>query len=77
MQLRKDGVQEMKRKHLVAKVEQQTRQLTVLYEMKTDQLNKQHCLEWDNQIAYSKKAERELRKKHVSEQKQHPKDLKV
>jgi thousand and one amino acid protein kinase len=45
--------------------------------MRTEHLNRQHTLEWDNQIAYSKKAERELRKKHVLELKQHPKSLKI
>ncbi|CAI8037800.1 Serine/threonine-protein kinase TAO3 [Geodia barretti] len=34
-------------------------------------------LEWDNQLAYSKKADREMRKKHVLELKEHPKSLKV
>lgn len=77
MQLHKERVQEMKKKHLQATIDLRQKQLTTLYEMKTEHLNKQHYLEWDNQIAYSKKADRELKKKHVSELKQHPKGLKV
>ncbi|XP_003385862.1 PREDICTED: serine/threonine-protein kinase TAO3-like [Amphimedon queenslandica] len=77
MQLHKEKVQEMRRKHLLATIELQLEQLKTLHEMRTDHLNKQHALEWDNQIAYSRKAERELRKKHVLELKQHPKSLKL
>lgn len=77
MQLHKERVQEIKKKQLQAINSLRLRQLTALYDMKTEHLNKQHYLEWDNQIAYSKKADRELKKKHVSELKQHPKGLKV
>ena len=77
MQLHKERVQEMRRRHLTGTIELQYEQLKVLHEMRTEHLNRQHALEWDNQIAYSKKAERELRKKHVLELKQHPKSLKV
>jgi len=45
--------------------------------MRNEHLGKQHASEWDNQLAYSKKAEREMRKKHVLELKEHPKSLKV
>ena len=77
MQLHKERVQDMRRRHLLLIIELQSEQLTSLHEMRTDHLNRQHSLEWDNQIAYSKKAERELRKKHVLELKQHPKSLRV
>ncbi len=77
MQLHKERVQEMRTKNMSATVSLQIQQLTSLYDMRIDHLSKQHALEWDNQIAYSKKAERELKKKHVLEVKQHPKGLKV
>ena len=77
MQLHKERVQDMRRRHLLTTIDLQSEQLTSLHEMRTDHLNRQHTLEWDNQIAYSKKAERELRKKHVLELKQHPKSLRV
>lgn len=77
MQLHKEKVQELRRKHLISTIELQYEQLKTLHEMRTEHLNKQHALEWDNQISYSRKAERELRKKHVLELKQHPKSLKV
>ena len=77
MQLHKERVQEMKRKHTASRIELRTRQMESMYEMKTDHLNKQHCLEWDSQIAYSNKAKKELKRKHAQEQKQQPKELKV
>ena len=77
MQLHKERVQDMRRRHLISTIELQYEHLTTLHEMRTDHLNRQHSLEWDNQISYSKKAERELRKKHVLELKQHPKSLRV
>ena len=33
--------------------------------------------EWSNQQEYSKRTEKELRKKHLMEMKQHPKSMKV
>jgi thousand and one amino acid protein kinase len=77
MQLHKDQVKEMRQKHLTMVIELQFEQLRALHEMRTEHLNRQHTLEWDNQIAYSKRAERDMRKKHVLELKQHPKSLKV
>ena len=77
MQVHKDQVQEMRRRHLSSTIELQYQQLRALHEMRTDHLSRQHTSEWDNQLAYSKKAERELRKKHVVELKEHPKSLKV
>ena len=77
MQVFKDQLQEMLRRHLGATIELQYQQLKSLHEMRIDHLNKQHESEWENQVAYSKKAERELRKKHVLELKEHPKSLKV
>ena len=77
MQVFKDQLQEMLRRHLGATIELQYQQLKALHEMRIDHLNKQHESEWENQLAYSKKAERELRKKHVLELKEHPKSLKV
>ena len=77
MQVHKDQVQEMRRRHLSNTIELQYQQLRALHEMRNDHLSRQHALEWDNQLAYSKKGERELRKKHVLELKEHPKSLKV
>lgn len=77
MQVHKDNGQEMRRRHLASTVELQYQQLRALHETRTDHLNKQHTSEWDNQLSYSKKAERELRKKHVLELKEHPKSLRV
>ena len=77
MQVHKDQVQEMRRKHLSSTIELQYQQLRALHEMRNDHLSKQHASEWDNQLSYSKKAERELRKKHFLELKEHPKSLKV
>ena len=77
MQLHKERVQDLRTKNSLSTIKIQTQQLSALYDMRIDHLNKQHALEWDNQIAYSKKADRELKKKHVLELKQHPKGLKV
>ena len=77
MQVHKDHSQEMMRRHLSNTIELQYQQLRALHEMRTEHLNNQHASEWDNQLAYCKKAERELRKKHVMELKEHPKSLKV
>lgn len=76
MQVHKDHSQEMMRRHLSNTIELQYQQLRALHEMRTEHLNNQHASEWDNQLAYCKKAERELRKKHVMELKEHPKSLK-
>jgi thousand and one amino acid protein kinase len=77
MQTHKDCTQEMRRRHLANTIELQYQQLKALHELRTEHLNRQHASEWDNQLAYTKKAERELRKKHVIEQKEHPKSLRV
>ena len=44
---------------------------------RSEQLEKQHQIEMINQFEYSKRTERELRKKHLLELKQHPKNLRV
>lgn len=77
MQTHKDQSHDLKRKHLSNTVELQYYQLQALHEVRNEHLARQHASEWDNQIAYSKKAERELRKKHVLELKEHPKSMKV
>lgn len=77
MQAHKDQVQEMRRRHLSNTIELQYHQLRALHEMRNDHLSRQHASEWDNQLTYSKKGERELRKKHVLELKEHPKNLKA
>ena len=77
MQVHKDQVQEMRRRHLASTIDLQYQQLQSLHEIRTDHLNKQHALEWDNQLAYGRKADRELKKKHVLELKEHPKSLRV
>ena len=71
MQVHKDQVQEMRRRHLDNTIELQYQQLKALHDMRTDHLGNQHTSEWDNQLSYSRKAERELRKKHVMELKEH------
>lgn len=77
MQTHKDSTQDVKQRHLASTIELQYQQLKALHEMRTDHLNRQHASEWDNQLSYTKKAERELRKKHLIEQKEHPKSLRV
>ena len=77
MQVHKDQVQEMRRRHLASTIELQYQQLQSLHEMRTDHLNKHHASEWDNQLSYGRKADRELKKKHVLELKEHPKSLRV
>ena len=77
MQTHKDSVQDVKQRHLASTIDLQYQQLKSLHEMRSEHLNRQHASEWDNQLAYTKKAERELRKKHVIEQKEHPKSLRV
>ena len=77
MQVHKDQVQEMRRRHLDSTIDLQYQQLRSLHDIRTDHLNKQHALEWDNQLAYGRKADRELKKKHVLELKEHPKSLRV
>jgi len=77
MQSHKDSMQEMKRRHLASTVDLLYQQLKALHEMRTEHLQRQHASEWDNQLSYTKKAERELRKKHLIELKEHPKSLRV
>ncbi len=77
MQTHKDQSQDLRRKNLSNTIELQYYQLKSLHEVRNEHLARQHASEWDNQIAYSKKAERELRKKHVLELKEHPKSMKV
>lgn len=77
MQTHKDSVQEVKRKHLSSTIEVQFHQLKSLHDMRAEHLSRQHASEWDNQLSYTKKAERELRKKHLIELKEHPKSLRV
>ena len=77
MQTHKDCTQEIKQRHLASTIELQYQQLKSLHEMRAEHLSRQHASEWDNQLSYTKKAERELRKKHLIEQKEHPKSLRV
>ena len=63
MQAHKDALQEMRCRHLASTIELQYQKLCALHDMRLDHLGKQHASEWDNQLAYSKKVERELRKK--------------
>ena len=77
MQSQKDQSQDLRRRHLSNSIELQYNQLKSLHEVRSEHLSRQHASEWDNQIAYSKKAEREMRKKHVLELKEHPKSMKV
>ena len=77
MQLHKERVQLLRKRYLESRIGLQCEHLKALHEMRTEHLNKQHMLEWDNQLSYSKKVEKELRKKHVMELKQHPKSLRV
>ncbi len=77
IQTHKDSTQEIRQRHLANTIELQYQQLKALHEIRTEHLNRQHASEWDNQLSYTKKAERELRKKHLIEQKEHPKSLRV
>lgn len=77
MQLNKERAQFMRKKYLECRVEAQYKQLKALHNMRTEHLNKLHALEWDNQILSSKKAEKDLKKKHDFELKQQPKSLRV
>ncbi len=77
MQTHKDSNQVTKRRHLANTIELLYQQLKSLHEMRTEHLQRQHASEWDNQLSYTKKAERELRKKHLIELKEHPKSLRV
>ena len=77
MQLQKDQVQEMRRRHLANTIELQYQQLQALQELRIDHLNRQHAFEWDNQLSFGRKADRELKKKHILELKEHPVILRV
>ena len=77
MQMHKDSTQETKQRQLAHTIELQYQQLKSLHVMRKEHLQRQHASEWDNQLSYTKKAERELRKKHVIELKEHPKSLRV
>ena len=77
MQTHKDTTQEMKQRHLANTIELQYQQLKALHEIRTEHLNNQHATEWDYQLSYTRKKERELNKKHIIEQKEHPKSLRV
>ena len=76
-QTRKDNSQESRRKHISNTIDVHYQQLRSLHEIRADHLNREHASEWDNQLEYSKKAEKRMRKKHVLELKEHPKILKV
>ena len=77
MQIHKDSTQETKQRQLSCTIELQNQELRSLHEMRMEHLGRQHASEWDNQLSYTKKAERELRKRHVIELKEHPKSLRV
>lgn len=77
MQLHKDQVQDMRRRHLAATIELQYHQLKSLHETREGHLNKQHASEWDHQLSFARKAEKELKNKHVLELKEHPQSLRV
>ncbi|XP_056274164.1 serine/threonine-protein kinase TAO3 [Pseudoliparis swirei] len=53
------------------------RQLKVLQKLRMDLIRLQHQTELDNQIEYNNRRERELRRKHVLELRQQPKNLKA
>ena len=77
IQLHKEHLQSMHKSHLESRIDVQYEQLKALHKMRTEHLNKQHALEWDNVILETKKAEKELKKKHTIELKQYPKSLRV
>lgn len=53
------------------------RQLKTLQKLRMDLIRLQHQTELENQIEYNNRRERELRRKHVLELRQQPKNLKV
>jgi thousand and one amino acid protein kinase len=76
-QQHKDQYHQMKQRHLESTIELNYKQLRAVQAMRLDHLERQHSTEWANQQDYSKRTEKELRKKHLLELKQHPKSLKV
>lgn len=53
------------------------RHMQNIHQRREDLMKKQHSTERDNQIKYNQHAERELKKKHAMETKQHPKSLRA
>ena len=51
--------------------------LSAVHRLRRDQQQNQHQTEWSSQVEYNKRAEMDLRKKHLFELKQQPKTLKV
>lgn len=73
----KDQAHEMLVRHHECTQEMEFRHLDMIQKMRLDHQKTQQSTEWSNQMEYNKRAELDLKRRHLMEQKQQPKTLKV
>ena len=73
----KDQAHEMLVRHHECTQEMEFRHLEMIQKMRLDHQKTQQSTEWSNQMEYNNRAELDLKRRHLMEQKQQPKTLKV
>ncbi|XP_028396391.1 serine/threonine-protein kinase TAO3-like isoform X1 [Dendronephthya gigantea] len=73
----KDQAHSMLVRHHECTQEMEFRHLDMIQKMRLDHQKTQQSTEWSNQMEYNKRAELDLKRRHLMEQKQQPKTLKA
>ncbi|CAB3987495.1 serine threonine- kinase TAO1-like, partial [Paramuricea clavata] len=73
----KDQAHEMLVRHHECTQDMEFRHLEMVQKMRLDHQKTQQSTEWSNQMEYNKRAELDLKRRHMMEQKQQPKTLKA
>ena len=73
----KDQAHTMLVRHHECTQEMEFRHLELIQKMRLDHQKTQQSTEWTNQMEYNKRVELDLKRRHMMEQKQQPKTLKV
>ncbi|KAI6653505.1 Serine/threonine-protein kinase TAO1-like isoform X1 [Oopsacas minuta] len=73
----KDLIQEVKRRQSSDEMDMSSKQMLCTHNLRLKLQDEQHTTEWLNQQDYNGRRERELRKKHLMEQKQQPRSLRL
>eukprot|EP00800_Vazella_pourtalesii_P020796 TRINITY_DN750_c0_g1_i1.p1 TRINITY_DN750_c0_g1~~TRINITY_DN750_c0_g1_i1.p1 ORF type:complete len:925 (-),score=255.72 TRINITY_DN750_c0_g1_i1:272-2836(-) len=73
----KDLIQETKRRQSSEEMDMSSKQMLSTHNLRLKLQDEQHTTEWLNQQDYNGRRERELRKKHLIQQKQQPRSLRV
>ena len=73
----KDQAHEMLVRHHECTQEMEFRHLEMVQKLRLEHQKTQQSTEWSNQMEYNKRAELDLKRRHLMEQKQQPKTLKV